>query len=264
MTLSVLGCGWLGLPLAAYFAAKKDRVSGSTTSLEKLPRLQSLGIVPYLIDLADPDDRTLDNFCASDYLIIAHPPKDRQNAYPEAIQHLLAHTPGSTVVILISSTSVYPNSDGEVDETTPVTFENTPRPHILKAEETVRTFSSKHLILRCAGLMGYDRLGVRYFQDKTVPAADTPVNQVHRDDVIEAIAALIRSNVFGTYNLCAPKHPTKKKLYAREAEVTGLICPEFEPGIEKSKVVDGGKVCRDTGFAYRYPDPMRFAQASGG
>ena len=122
----------------------------------------------------------------------------------------------------------------------------------------MREFSPNHLIIRSAGLMGYERAGVRYFQTKPVPAADTPVNQVHRDDVIRALEYLIDRKASGTYNLCAPLHPTKKVLYTHQAKLLGLPVPHFEEGIAEYKIVEGEKVCQDTGFVYRYPDPMQF------
>lgn len=258
MTLSILGCGWLGLPLAARFSAKGYRVNGSTTTPEKISQLEHEGITPYLIDLTTADTDSLERFCSCDCLVIAHPPKHRPEAYVEGIRRLLSHAPKSLIPVLISSTAVYPNLGKTVDETTPVTRENTPKPHILEAEKLVQAFTPHHLIVRCAGLMGYERAGVRYFQNRPVPAADTTVNQVHRDDAILALEHLIEANATGTYNLCAPLHPTKKALYTYQAQQLGLPLPQFEAGIGAFKIVNGEKVCRDTGFSYRYPDPMRF------
>ena len=64
MTLSILGCGWLGLPLAARFSAKAYRVSGSTTSPQKISLLEHEGITPYLIDLSAADTDSLKRFCS--------------------------------------------------------------------------------------------------------------------------------------------------------------------------------------------------------
>ena len=258
MTLSILGCGWLGLPLAARLSADGYRVNGSTTTPGKRLLLEKEGITPFLIDLSLSDAHTLEQFCFCDILIIALPPGHDPEGYIQGILRLLTHTPVSVIPVLISSTAIYPNLGGQVDETTPVTPQNTPRPHILETEEAVRNFSPNHLILRCAGLMGYDRTGVRYFQGRRVLHADTPVNQLHRDDAVQAILQLIKTGARGTYNLCAPRHPSKRTLYTRQAEQMGLQIPLFEDGIGEYKIVNGDKVCRDTGFTYRYPDPMLF------
>ena len=44
--MAILGCGWLGLPLAKYFTSKGYIVKGSTTSIEKIEILKSFSIEP--------------------------------------------------------------------------------------------------------------------------------------------------------------------------------------------------------------------------
>ena len=49
--ISILGCGWLGFPLAKALITKGFSVNGSTTSVEKLPILENSGISPFLINV---------------------------------------------------------------------------------------------------------------------------------------------------------------------------------------------------------------------
>lgn len=49
--ISILGCGWLGFPLAKALLLKGFSVKGSTTSSEKLATLEKAGITPFLITL---------------------------------------------------------------------------------------------------------------------------------------------------------------------------------------------------------------------
>ena len=51
--ISILGCGWLGFPLAKSLLQKGYMVSGSTTSVEKISVLENAGITPFLIELSD-------------------------------------------------------------------------------------------------------------------------------------------------------------------------------------------------------------------
>ena len=51
--ISILGCGWLGFPLAKALLSKGFSVKGSTTSIEKLAVLENVGIVPFLIALSE-------------------------------------------------------------------------------------------------------------------------------------------------------------------------------------------------------------------
>ena len=49
--IAILGCGWLGLPLATSLLSKGYEVKGSTTSESKLDVLKNAGISPFQIQL---------------------------------------------------------------------------------------------------------------------------------------------------------------------------------------------------------------------
>ena len=49
--ISILGCGWLGFPLAKRFIEEGYSVNGSTTSESKLSVLENAGINPFLVVL---------------------------------------------------------------------------------------------------------------------------------------------------------------------------------------------------------------------
>ena len=50
--ISILGCGWLGFPLAENLINKGNKIKGTTTSVDKLQLLSKAGIVPYLISIS--------------------------------------------------------------------------------------------------------------------------------------------------------------------------------------------------------------------
>ena len=52
MKISILGCGWLGLPLGKYLVEKGHFVKGSTTSKSKIALLSEVGIEPFLLRLS--------------------------------------------------------------------------------------------------------------------------------------------------------------------------------------------------------------------
>jgi len=77
--ISILGCGWLGLPLAKALLENGFLVKGSTTSVGKLSVLKNLGIQAFQIELSETKiqgevDSFLEN---SKILIIDVPPKLR-------------------------------------------------------------------------------------------------------------------------------------------------------------------------------------------
>ena len=80
--ISILGCGWLGLPLAKSLIAKGFEVKGSTTSLEKILLLQKAGMNAYQITVSEQGiNGDIDSFLSdSEILILDIPPKLRGNS----------------------------------------------------------------------------------------------------------------------------------------------------------------------------------------
>ena len=122
MHISILGCGWLGLPLAQTLLGRGYIVKGSTTQEEKLATLEERGITPYLIRFSPQinDDYQAD-FFDSEVLIVNIPPKRNEEVievYPRQIASLLRAIERSPMkkVLFVSSTSVYPNVNRLVQE----------------------------------------------------------------------------------------------------------------------------------------------------
>src|SRR6185295_16396266 len=78
-SISILGCGWLGLPLAEQLKKEGYEVKGSVTTSEKIPLLKEKKITPFQLQLNDNAIVGADKefFFDSDVLIIAIPPGRR-------------------------------------------------------------------------------------------------------------------------------------------------------------------------------------------
>ena len=110
-TYSILGCGWLGFPLAESFIKDGIQVKGSTRSKEKFSVFKEAGILPYQINI---DERpNFSDFLDADVLLIMITSK-----LFEEYENLVAQIEQSYVkkVIFISSTSVYPRGNKEYTE----------------------------------------------------------------------------------------------------------------------------------------------------
>src|SRR5689334_18565542 len=77
--VSILGCGWLGFPLAEALIKNGFSVKGSTTSESKMDALRTSGIDPFLITVSeDGIEGDINSFLNdSEILIIDIPPKLR-------------------------------------------------------------------------------------------------------------------------------------------------------------------------------------------
>ena len=268
-TLSILGCGWLGLPLAERLVQRGYQVKGTTTSPEKLPRLAEAGIMPYLLKL-DPWIRgdQVSDFFRADVLFLNIPPGRRRPDvdvfFGAAIQSILTELRyGSiTFVVFASSTSVYAPMNGlalEVDAGKPRPWSLSGRA-LLDAEDRLR--ADTHFdttVLRFAGLYGYDRAPGRFLTGKkVVENGAAPVNLVHRDDAVAVVEVIIEQDVRGeVFNVCADAHPTREAFYTRAAQWLGLEPPVFADDEAASfKIVSNQRLKERLGYQFHHPDPL--------
>ena len=265
-TISILGCGWLGLPLGDYLCQRGYLVKGSVTSKEMFPGLEAAGILPSLLVLSpELSGENPESFFACDVLIVNFPPERRPDIeeyltaqFKSLIAHIIAYQVPK--VLFVSSTSVYPDVNREVYE-----HESLPPAkgsgRALKAVEELllaqREF--KTTVLRLGGLVGYDRLPGTYLASKKeVTNADVPLNVIHRDDCIAIISELIRQEVWGeVFNACADEHPLRRDYYTRAALLAGLEQPVFSnTGSSSYKIVNSDKLKASLGYTFHYPDPL--------
>lgn len=260
--ISVLGCGWLGLPLAKKFAESGFIANGSTTSLEKLSKLEDFGIIPFVISLTEEGiSGVVDEFLKdSEVLIINIPPKLRSTSsenFVAKMEKLIPFIEKSSVqkVLFVSSTSVYGNQEGVITE------EIIPEPNtesgkqLLQTEKFLQNNSSfKTTILRFGGLIGEDRHPVKHLAGKeNVENPDAPINLIHQKDCIEVISKIIGSDVWGeTFNAVAPFHPTRKEYYLQKATEMNLALPKFIESINSNKkIINSDKLIERLGHQFR-------------
>ncbi|NQX85837.1 MAG: SDR family NAD(P)-dependent oxidoreductase [Flavobacteriaceae bacterium] len=263
--ISILGCGWLGLPLAEFLIDRDYTVKGSTTSLAKEEILKERNIIPFVFKLGESYDKTLMNdfFSDSEVIILNFPPKrisDILIVYQKQIKEVLPYIKPEQKVIFVSSTSVYQNTNDWVTET----IENKPEKEsgkaVLAVEQLLQAQVKNNLtILRLAGLIGYDRVPGRFLaKKKEVSNGKAPINVIHQDDCIGLINAIISENAWGTViNGCADEHPLRETFYILAAEKVGLVPPEFK----QSETVEFKKISNTKSktllnYTYKYPDPL--------
>ncbi len=260
MQVSVLGCGWLGLALAAELVQRGHVVRGSVTHAERLGELAEAGVEGYLLELTPTVTGDVKDFFETDALLITLPPKRSEagarERYPAQIQAALGHVFPNTLVIFTSSTSVYPELGRVVTETDAGGDVSESGRAILEAEAFLRGRNAT--ILRLAGLYGYDRQPGRRLAGREVSGGDAPVNLVHRDDVVRVLVRALEQTRRGlTLNVCADRHPTRREVYTRGAERYGFAPPRFvEPRAQDYKMVSNEALKRALGFTFRYPDPL--------
>lgn len=267
MKISIIACGWLGLPLGKFLVDNGHQVLGSTTKETKKQALKDAGITPFLLNLNPAI--TCDNFSKlidSELIIINIPPrvaKNGQNFHYQQIQNLVKNISDnfkektSPKIIFISSTSVYPDQNQIATENSEILED-----HILiKVEKFLKKSFKKLTILRFGGLMGYDRFPGKYYQNKLVENWATGINYIHLDDAICLINSILEKNIWNeTFNICSPTHPTRKEVLIKNCEELDLDFPIFSenPSNENFKIISPEKVISKTNYQFIYPNPLVF------
>ncbi|MEO8515663.1 MAG: SDR family oxidoreductase [Flavobacterium sp.] len=258
--VSILGCGWLGFPLAKNLLSEGYTVKGSTTSESKIPVLSDAGINPYIVALSGFEGFFYDadaniNITAflqdSTILIVDIPPKLRGNTsdnFVKKIESLIPFIEKSEIrkVLFISSTSVYADDNSMVDENT------IPRPdteggrQLLEAEKILQhNINFNTTVLRFGGLIGYDRHPIKFISGReNIENPDGSINLIHQNDCIGIIKSIIEQDCWNeTFNAVSPEHPTREKYYTQKATELDLPLPKFaHEKPSKGKVISSYKI----------------------
>ena len=271
--IAILGCGWLGLPLAKSLLSKGHEIKGSTTSESKLDVLKNAGILPFQIQLEEYQiiGNIEDFLNETDVLIIDIPPglrrvflSSEEMTFVNKVKTLIPFIEKSDVqkVIFVSSTSVYGDSFPIVE----ITEDTQPNPdtesgkQLVIAETLLQSNSHfKTTVIRFGGLLSDDRHPVKFLAGRTnVENPDAPVNMIQREDcigIIEKSLDFARDDNWEwnqTFNAVAPQHPTRKEYYHKKAEIFNLPLPTFAENSEsKGKIISSKKVETILGYSFQ-------------
>ncbi len=247
-SIGILGCGWLGLPLAESLIKAGHKVHGTTTSKEKLHTLNSKGIKSYLVILSeDGITGNMSDFLEEvETLVVNVPPKLRganQEDYVLKMRflHHSLNIGNIKKLIFVSSTSVYGKLEGEVTEATP------PRPNTASGRQLLTSESIfledpklNTTIIRFGGLIGPDRHPARMLSGKKdLTNGNEYINLIHQDDCIRIIKSAIEQLwsddiLNGVY----PYHATKENYYVASCNKLGLQPPDYK----RNEAAKGKKV----------------------
>lgn len=271
--VSLLGCGWLAYPLAKALISQGFTVRASTTTPSKLEVLKADGIDPYLVHFADhvaiPD---LKNFFKAEILIITIPPGRRDPSgfdnYRRMIDMVCSQIPHTKVskLILISSTSVYGNSNDIINEFSSIAPETDSGKLMADTECQLRALNVNFISLRLAGLIGPGRMPWNFFAGKSnIPNGNAPVNLIHLKDVIGIIQSLIKQkDSSGIYNGCAPSHPSREEFYTLAAKENGSKRPDFIKETGEWKIISSCRVEEELKYTFEFPSLTEWLSSGEG
>jgi len=218
--ISILGSGWLGLPLAIELKQLGHQIKASSRSIERLNQVEQASISAFSYDIeADQNDVS---FLQADILIINITSKNI-----DSYKNLITEIEESPIrqVLFISSTSVYRDSQ----DSNPIAITESNHDALLPCPLlTIENLfkDNSHVdtsIIRFSGLIGYQRHPGRFFTKiqedgsikcKPIKNPDASVNLIHRDDCIGIIKAVLEKNAWGeVFNGCSSDHPSRREFY---------------------------------------------------
>lgn len=251
--ISVIGCGWLGLPLAKDLLLKNNIILGTTTTYDKIKILKDSGITPYLLSVNLYEKELIENLFNVDVIILNFPPSridfnsfyNFVNEIPKEIKK----------IIFTSSISVYGEQFGKITEENELIAITENGKKLIQMENILlEKFSDKIVILRLGGLVGNGRHPVKYLAGKNnLKEGELNINLVHLEDCLNIISSFSENNLTGIYNVCEDYHPTKKVFYTKAAEIFNLIPPEFIDSINNSnqvRIISSEKLIKNLNYDF--------------
>jgi nucleoside-diphosphate-sugar epimerase len=251
--LVVLGCGFLGGEAARQALAAGREVVATTRDPARAAALAAVGVRVHLAPALTPEDVAVLVTPGAEVLV-AFPPDGATDA---AIAPRVA---GAGAVAYVSTTGVYGEARGRVDESTAVD-PRTPRAALrLAAEEAWRRQGA--CILRAAGIYGPGRGLHRRLADPSwrIPGdGSNVVSRIHVEDLAALALGALRARVDGTWVVADARPVPQLEAIRWLCERTGRPEPPFAPLAEVSETlrhdrrVDGSALRARLGVTLRYP-----------
>ncbi len=245
MRILIAGCGYVGLALGSELIRQGHSVVGIRRSEDGATQLREAGIEPLVTDLSRPDFKGPEGrfdwvvYCASagrDGGIESY-----RSVYVDGLRNLLARLASNPPqkFVYTGSTSVYAQQDGSSVKESSLAEPTAPTARILLEAESLLLETGKKIgipsaVLRIAGIYGPGRLHLLHsFIRNEVRIAGQGIrnlNMIHRDDVVAAILAVLRSGRGGEiYNVVDQEPVTEIHFYTWLAETLGKWVPPSGP-----------------------------------
>ena len=271
----VIGCGFLGFPLAKKWLAAGDDVFVTTRSTDRARQFAELKLHPLVLDTTDSKSlEQLRNFAFD--TVVAAVGMDRSrysdvhHVYVNGLKNVLANLNANVgQVIYVSSTGVYGDFDGGwVDETSTTNPQREGGKACLAAEVALQEsqFSDRATILRMAGLYGNERIPTRASieskrWDKL--SASGYLNLIHVDDAVKAVVTVAEQKLLSEIFLVSDSSPTLRRDYYQfladqfgfgEIPWVDHVLPDANSRGSSSKRISNRKLLETTGLQLQHPD----------
>ncbi len=160
-------------------------------------------------------------------------------------------------MLYISSTSVF-NDDTHFPEINHLTVPNATSDNakqLIKIEKMLQNSPNfKTTILRFGGLFDEKRHPAKYLSGrKNILNSEAPINLIHKEDCIQIIATILKTNLWNVaLNAVYPNHSNKKTYYSGYCKQQSITPPEFNASIKsKGKKVNSDKLVQLLNYTFK-------------
>lgn len=250
----LLGCGFTGLTVARQARARGLDVRATTRNAQRSAELASAGAAPLV--LAHLDAASLASHVdAQTALIATFPPDGQTDANCAA---LAARAYAS---VYVSSTGVYGNTRGHIDDATPAAPDSPRNALRLAAEQAWRAAGAT--VLRVAAIYGPGRGMHERVRSGSARIAGDGKHRVCRIHVEDLALALLRSAELRlgpqTYVIADDEPAEQGEVVRYLAARLGVSCPASVPldaapeTLRHDRAIDATRFKRESGLRWRYP-----------
>ena len=253
-TITIVGGGWLGRPLAQYLKSIGHQTYTSKTTIEGTTELQSFGLNSFVCDLSQGPESLQTQLLdyPSDIVIGCFPPGFRRGQGDEYVTYWnnvieASKNTGVKRVVMVSSTTVYPNmaQDMVEEDASLVKAENDDKfsdnaKIMLKAENLLISSGLKFAIVRCSGLIGPNRHPARFVAHLAQVSSKAPANMIHLQDAVGAVSYMAMYEKSAVVNATTPNTVSKAEFYqaALDAINSQESLPEVTEQPDKRIIAD--------------------------
>jgi nucleoside-diphosphate-sugar epimerase len=261
----VIGCGYVGLPLALHWKDQGSEVSAWVRSPDSADMLAEHHFRELIVG-SIAEAAIWETLSAYDRIVHCASsggggPDAYREVFLEGVRIMAAHQPGARK-LLVSSTSVYGQTAGEIVTEESPAQPLTPAGRLLREAEDV-ALAANFIVVRSSGIYGPNRgaLFEKVRRDEAVIEGDGAgwINQIHRQDLVDAILWLMEGGNPGQiYNATDDTPVTHREFYAWASDFlrkpmpsSGPVNPDRKRGLT-NKRVSNAKL-RALGWQPRYP-----------
>jgi nucleoside-diphosphate-sugar epimerase len=268
--LFCFGLGFTSTNLANQLLEKGWRVSGTSRTSDKFPKLKTMGITPHIFD----EDLPLDNlwdFNSVTHILTSIPPKEDGDIVLNYHLDELQALPNLKWVGYLSTTGVYGDHQGEwVTEETPVSPPNARSKYRVEAEKAWLESGLPVHIFRLAGIYGKGRSSIESLKKGTarrIYKEGQVFSRIHVEDIAQILTASIEKPNIGSIYNCADNNPAPQaEVVEYAAKLIGVEPPELVPFEDadlspmarsfymSNRRVSNKKIKDELGVKLKYPD----------